>query len=194
VTATFVIAGIFVGGAGLRMGGRAKGLLVTPEGETLIARCRRVLWAAGASHVLLVGAHPAYASLGLEMIPDRPAGIGPMGGLLALLERARDAPSVAVACDMPFVTEALVRRLLAAPDAPITAPRRAHRWEPLCARYKGGVLPYARSAAANGHYSLQRLLDQAGTVELPLSNEEIAALDDWDAPEDIALRWPVPHP
>jgi molybdopterin-guanine dinucleotide biosynthesis protein A len=170
------------------MGGRAKGLLVTPDGETLIARCRRVLWAAGVSDVVLVGTHPAYTSLGLEAIPDQPAGIGPMGGLLALLERARGAPSLAVACDMPFVTEALLRRLLAAPGASVAAPRRAHRWEPLCARYDGRVLPCARAAVAARRYSLQRLLDQAGAVELPLSEGELPALDDWDAPEDIAAR------
>jgi MobA-like NTP transferase domain len=53
------VAGIFVGGGGERMGGRAKGLLESPDGGTLVKRWHAVLREAGVARVLLVGRHPA---------------------------------------------------------------------------------------------------------------------------------------
>jgi len=180
-----VIAGIFVGGAGARMGGRAKGMMHAPSGGTIVERWLDVLRAAGVDRVVLVGRHEAYASLGLETIDDEPAGVGPLGGLSALLRRAGEAHALAFACDMPFVSPALARRLWSAPGAPIVAPRRDGRWEPFCARYDPArVLPIARERIAAGHRSLQGLLTQAGAVELPLEPGEAEQLRDWDTIDD----------
>jgi molybdenum cofactor guanylyltransferase len=181
------LAGIFVGGNGTRMGGIAKGLLRTADGPTLVERSRTILERVGAK-VVLVGAHDAYARLGLDVIADEPPGIGPLGGLVALLRRAGATPAVAVACDMPFVTSALVERLLAtSPNAPIVAPHRDGRWEPLCARYDGAtVLAQALALSRSGHHSLQRLLRDLDAVALPLTPEELDELRDWDTPDDVA--------
>jgi molybdopterin-guanine dinucleotide biosynthesis protein A len=183
-----VIAGIFVGGAGARMGGAAKGLLEAPEGGTLLARWKARLAEAGIE-AILVGRHPAYvgaAAAGLPAIEDDPPGIGPLGGLVALLRRAGSGPALAFACDMPFVSAALIERLAAAREAPIVAPRRAGRWEPLCARYDASVvLPSATRRVACGAYALQGLLDEAGAVALRLSPDEERELRDWDTPAAI---------
>jgi molybdopterin-guanine dinucleotide biosynthesis protein A len=180
------VAGVFVGGLALRMGGRPKGLLTAPDGVTIVERWRAMLSAMGVP-VVLVGEGGAYASLGLPMVHDEPRGVGPLGGLVALLRHASVHPALAFACDMPFVSRVLVERLLAAPaDAPIVAPRREGRWEPLCARYDPHrILPLAIARVASPHHSLQRLLDDAPAVELPLSPEEAAELRDWDSPEDL---------
>jgi molybdopterin-guanine dinucleotide biosynthesis protein A len=93
---------------------------------------------------------------------------------------------------MPFVSAAVVERLLtASPLAPIVAPHRADRWEPLCARYDPvRVLPAAESLVDTGDHSLQRLLTNVGAVRLPLSSHEAKELMDWDTPEDVEER---PH-
>jgi molybdopterin-guanine dinucleotide biosynthesis protein A len=181
------MAGIFIGGAGRRMGGAPKGLLEAPEGGTLLSRWLGVLRAAGAGDVVLVGRSAAYANLELEVLDDAPRGIGPLGGLVALLRRAGARPAIAVACDMPAVSPELVIRLLAAAPAPIVAPRREGRWEPLCARYDPvRVLPLAEArATVSGDHSLQRLLDAAGAVELAPEPGDARELLDWDAPEDM---------
>jgi molybdopterin-guanine dinucleotide biosynthesis protein A len=167
------------------MGGRAKGMMQSPDGATIVERWLNVLCAAGVDRVVLVGRHEAYVSLGLETIDDEPAGVGPLGGLAALLRRAGDARSLAFACDMPFVSPALAKRLLTATGAPIVAPRRDGRWEPFCARYDSArVLPVARERIAAGHHSLQGLLTQADAVELPLEPGEAKQLRDWDTIED----------
>ncbi|HEX3346278.1 MAG TPA: molybdenum cofactor guanylyltransferase [Polyangiaceae bacterium] len=186
MTAEKAVAGVFVGGAATRMGGVAKGLLRGPDGVTLVERWRGLLSALGV-RVVLVGEAAAYAGTGLPVLADEPAGIGPLGGLVALLRHAGTAPALAFACDMPFVSPALVARLLAAPaGAPIVAPRRDARWEPLCARYDAArVLPQAVALAASPRRSLQRLLDEAGAEALPLLAHEDAELRDWDSPADV---------
>jgi molybdopterin-guanine dinucleotide biosynthesis protein A len=183
---TPAVAGIFVGGAGARMGGIAKGLMRTESGATIIARWVAVLAPLGLE-VVLVGAHPDYADLGMEVVPDEPRGIGPLGGLLALLRRAYGTRALALACDMPFVSSTLVEHLLTtSPEAAILAPRRNGRWEPLCARYEPSrVLATAVECAQTRDHSLQRLLGCAGARELCLAPGEVAELHDWDAPLDI---------
>jgi molybdenum cofactor guanylyltransferase len=179
-----VLAGVFVGGAGTRLGGRAKGLMRAPGGETILDRWRGLLDDLGVP-VVLVGKHAAYAHLGLELVEDEPRGIGPLGGLVALLRRAGEGRALALACDMPFVSKALVERLVAsAARAPVVAPRTGG-WEPLCAVYDAPrVLPIAVARAARGALSLQGLLDEAGAVELPLGQGDVEQMRDWDVAED----------
>lgn len=193
------VAGIFVGGRASRMGGVAKGLLVSPDGEPIVLRTRRLLERAGARCVL-VGRHPAYASLGLDALGDDAGAEGPLAGLLALLEHARGGLALAVACDMPYVTSDLVARLLEAPPAPIVAPRRLVRkdgttrelFEPLFARHDAArVLPLARAFASAGGRKLQLLFEAAGACPLELEPGSLDALRDWDEPSD--LQKPAPR-
>jgi molybdopterin-guanine dinucleotide biosynthesis protein A len=108
------------------MGGVPKGLLAAPSGETLVQRWT-ALFAGLSVPCVLVGTHAAYAHLGLETLPDEPEGVGPLGGLVALLRRAGRGPVLAVACDMPHVSGRLIERLIAHdPEACIVAPRRGH--------------------------------------------------------------------
>jgi molybdopterin-guanine dinucleotide biosynthesis protein A len=167
------------------MGGVAKGLLTAASGETLVARWRRLFDALGATCVL-VGRHEAYADLDLESVADDPPGIGPLGGLTALLARAGQGRVIAVACDMPFVSFELLSRLAAHPsDAPVVAPRRGTLWEPLFARYDAPrVIGAARARATSGERDLQGLLDAVGAESLPTRSAELDELRDWDRPED----------
>ena len=174
------------------MGGAAKGLLPAPDsGEPLVLRLRRHAESLGLRCVL-VGSAPAYAQLGLPMLADDPAGIGPLGGLRALLVVADPAPVLALACDLPYVSPALLRRLVemmpAVADHPfdVVAARRQDRWEPLCARYEATVLP----ALTAGERSFQGLLRRLRVRELSLSAAEAVELTDWDSPDD--LRAPPP--
>lgn len=184
-----VVGGIFVGGKSLRMGGTPKGLLTTPEGETVVAKLRRTLEEIGVPCVL-VGNEPAYADQGLPVLVDRHSDLGPLGGLLALLEFAGDRFALSVACDMPFLTRDLLVRLRDAPAAPIVATRRGEarqKWDPFFARYDAtAILPLAEQSARAAELSLQSLFERADAVALPLSSEEARALEDWDSPADRA--------
>ncbi len=168
--------------------GRAKGLLLSREGLPLIERTGRLFEVLGIPWVL-VGVREEYAYLGRPALVDDPPFVGPLGGLRSLLHYVADGLAIAVACDMPYVSGALVERLIAAtPGAPIVAPRRRDRWEPLFARFDArAVLPIADARSTRGQFSLQGLLDEARAERLPLTPDEEAMLDDWDTPLDMAI-------
>lgn len=166
------------------MGGRPKGLL-EHEGSTLLTRLARSFESVGIETVL-VGRRSEYLSSALETIDDEPPGIGPLGGVCALLRRAGDGVAVVVACDMPFLTSELLARLLDAADAPARAPRIAGEWEPMLARYNAPLaLPVAARRAREGKTSLQGLLDELRAEPFALAPGEERALTDWDTPEEM---------
>ncbi len=185
-----ILAGIFVGGASRRMG-RPKGLLAAPSGESsIIARWAGIFDRQGVPHVL-VGKRDEYAHCG-NALDDDPPEIGPIGGLHALAlhasRLARVDSVIAVACDMPLVTDTMVQRLALAPhdpSHPIVAPRRDGRWEPLMARYDvAPMLDLLPLRIAQRAHRLQDLLDSSAT-ELVLSADELGLLHDWDEPGDV---------
>jgi molybdopterin-guanine dinucleotide biosynthesis protein A len=184
-----VVAGIFVGGTSSRMGGRPKGLLLAPgdpdgAGETIVARWRRMFDALGVASVL-VGERTAYAGLGMDGIDDDPAGIGPLGGLVALLKRARGGSAIVVACDMPYVSLRLLTKLASHPSAGAVAARRGNVWEPLFARYTGPrALEIAERNVGAARHGLYAVLDALGADALPLSADDWLELRDWDTPGD----------
>lgn len=168
------------------MNRRPKGLLQAPGGGSIVERLFAVLEECGIDDTVLVGACTEYSELGLPSIEDQPPGIGPLGGLVSLLRRSLDGFAVALACDMPFVSDAIVRSLLDAPAAAVVAPRCGGKWQPLCARYAAAeVLPLAEQCVARGEHSLQRLLTMACATPLPLPEGRCRELRDWDTPEDV---------
>jgi molybdenum cofactor guanylyltransferase len=184
-----VACGIFVGGQAKRMGGRTKGLLSTPEGISIVAKLRAACDAVGGRVILVGGAasREPYAGEGVQGLDDEPRAEGPLAGLVALLANAKEGRAIALACDMPFVTGALLRRLIDDPSAaPVLAARRGNTWEPFFARYDAAkVLPLALTAARNGKLGLQSLLDEAGADAFAMSADEERALTDWDTPADV---------
>lgn len=187
------VVGIFVGGQSRRMGGTPKGLLRAPDsGETLVLRLLRIARETlPSADVVLVGSAEPYAALGLPALADSPAGVGPIGGLAALLAhaQARDAnQAFAVACDLPFVGKKLLGRLASeAPGAPAAAFRVGSIWQPLFARYEpGAALSATRAALAAGDRSLQSVLSRLDVAELALDDVQGHELADWDTPEDRA--------
>jgi len=211
-----MLCGIFVGGRATRMGGITKGLLPAPEtGEPLVLRLSRIARELGLEPVLVGASHEVRAALPeLRTIDDRPAGIGPLGGLAGLLHagdsivgsRAEAPPAstvgspaqappastsvLALACDLPRVSRALIAQLV---EAPLCAPNtvlaiRADNglWEPLCARYDAAALRVpVEQAIARGVRSFQKLFAELQVGELAISSELRAGLVDWDTPEDV---------
>jgi molybdopterin-guanine dinucleotide biosynthesis protein A len=174
------------------MGRRPKGLALTREGETLLARLVRVARASfDAPELVLVGQAEAYRAAGLEEIADAPAGVGPLGGLLALLRRAEeiDRPAIALACDLPRLTPTLVSRLVVPSNADAIAPRIDAIWQPLCAAYRPKpCIEAAETTLTAGRRALFDVLDALGprAAVLDVPAELRHTLDDWDSPAEVA--------
>ena len=185
------LVGIFVGGRGLRMGGVAKGLLPAPDGSGPLAkrlvRVTREAWSD--ADVWLVGSAAAYSELGIPGLDDDPRGVGPLGGLAALLRHGvetRAPAAYALACDLPFLSASYLSKLAAfAPEAPAVAPRGNGIWQPLAARFRPGpALAATADARAAGQRSLWCVLERLNAVELVI--EDARELTDWDEPADVA--------
>lgn len=190
-----MLAGVFIGGESRRLGGRPKALLVTREGETLLARTVRIAIEAGLGPVLVGNAaylddatRASMAARGVRVLDDAMTQRGPLGGLVALLREAGAEKAIAIACDMPRLDPHLLELLVrASPTAAIVAPRRNERWEPLCARYDASrVLAIAAERLRRGELALQGLLETPSIAAEPVTLDDPSVLDDVDSPEDAA--------
>ncbi len=182
-------AGILIGGRATRMG-RVKGLIEIKSGTTILDHLVAITRQVGLTPVLLGACRETEARYPeLPRLDDAAPGVGPIGGLLALLRAAEQAGSPSVillGCDLPHLTVKILDQLLAAPPAPLVAARKDGRWQPLCARYEvAACLPVVERLVRDGRHALQAVCDAARAAELPLSTEDHAALVDWDSPEDV---------
>jgi molybdenum cofactor guanylyltransferase len=135
-----VAAAILAGGRGKRLGGVAKGL-VRVSGEPIVARQLRAL-APLVADVAIVAADPQpYAAFGARLIVDLHPGAGPLAGIEAALAASDADALVVLACDLPFVDEALVRALRDAEPADAVVARLDGKAQPLAARYARSILP-----------------------------------------------------
>ncbi|WP_238382918.1 molybdenum cofactor guanylyltransferase [Cognatilysobacter segetis] len=100
---------VLAGGRSSRMG-VDKALLML-DGRSLLDTAIARLREAGAEQVLVSGERPAHAG-----VPDRTAGLGPVGGLASVMAACPDGAAVVVPVDMPRLSPGALRRLVDALD------------------------------------------------------------------------------
>jgi len=178
------------------MGGVQKALLLAPDtGESLIARTLRLGREAGHELVLLGAAELGDAVSGVLQLPDA-ADIGPLAALQSLLAYAGERDALCLACDMPYVSAELLRKVaeeegglgFGTETAEVVAARdeQTGKWEAMFARYRSAaVAPLLERALADGERSFQGLFARLNIRELKLDASERALLRDWDTPEDM---------
>jgi molybdopterin-guanine dinucleotide biosynthesis protein A len=172
-----VSAAILAGGRATRFGGADKASL--PVGRARIIDRQLAVLRAVADDVCIVANDPGrYADLGVRVIPDAVAGAGPLGGLYTALLDARHEWMLVIACDLPFVTAALLERLVTERGQEIDAvvPRSARGLEPLCGIYATRCAEVARQRIERGDLQVAGLLD--GVRTRVLEPEAIAPYDE----------------
>jgi len=192
-------AGILIGGRSQRMG-RPKALIEN-GGVSLIEHTIATIQHAVDS-VVLIGSHLDYdlpaACHRYPLLPDTVVGIGPLGGLAALLKHCDDDDlALLLACDMPYLSAKLVTRLNKAslegsahydavvpttPNSDAATPSRHH---PCCALYRPSCLPAIEQAIEERRYSMMHLLSQLRVIDLPLDLNESRWLTNWNTPDDL---------
>ena len=115
--ATGVDPSLFVGavllGGGSRRMGEDKASLVLANGEMLGARSVVALGDAGCSRIIGIGGTPELSSqLGIEHVPDKWPGQGPLGALVTALTASYPAITVLLPCDLPLANASVVQQLL----------------------------------------------------------------------------------
>jgi molybdopterin-guanine dinucleotide biosynthesis protein A len=129
----------------------------------------------------------------LPQVCDDPAHRGPLAGLAAALERATTPWIFAVACDMPFITPAVIEYLaLQRADYQAVVPMAGGYPQPLAAFYASSCLEVVRAILnGNGSHSLLAPLDKLRVCYV--TEDEMLAVDpqlrsffDLDTPQDVA--------
>src|SRR5207249_2988668 len=177
-----------------RYGGRDKGALVV-DGRSIRERQIGEL-AAIAGDILIVGSSgpKRYGDVPdravVRLIADRVAGCGPLGGLHTALLEAAFEPLVVVACDMPYVSGALLQHLAALTrEADIVVPRTDRGFHPLCAAYTRACIEPAARRLADGRLKLVDLFEDVrvrsvGVEELHAFGDIRRLLANVNSPED----------
>ena len=174
-----VSAAILAGGRARRFGGADKAALVV-GGARIIDHQLEAL-AGVADDVRIVSNDRArYAALPIPVIADAIAGAGALGGLYSALLDARHDRVLILACDLPFVSGALLRRLVAEGAAAgggvdAIVPRSTRGLEPLCALYHRRAAAAARARIERGDLKVVGLLDDLTVLEL--GPEKLAPYD-----------------
>lgn len=193
------VSGIVLAGGAARRFGSDK-LAASYEGEPLVARAVRAV-AAEASEVIVVLAPGDERALPDAAVPVRRAVDperhgGPLVGLLAGLELAREPIALVAGGDMPALHEgvlaSLVRALAAregAADASVLVRRGTIQPLPAAVR-NGAATQLARRLIGEGERSLRALLGglrvvRIEEVEWRGLDPEAATLLDVDRPEDL---------
>jgi molybdopterin-guanine dinucleotide biosynthesis protein A len=157
-------AAILAGGQATRFGGRDKSTLLV-DGRTI--RDRQI-----------AALTPLTDDLQI-VVSDIVPGCGPLGGLHAALTAARHDALFLVACDMPYVSTALVEYLFSlAGGADAVVPRSERGYHPLCAVYTRACLEPVAARLADRRLKMRELLDSVRTRAVPL--EEIRQFGDPD--------------
>jgi molybdopterin-guanine dinucleotide biosynthesis protein A len=149
-------------------------------GERILDRLVRVMTAALDAPPLLVANAPEAKGWrpDLRVVPDVRPGLGSLGGIYTAVVEA-PAPVVCVAWDMPFVTEALLRRLaegLLTHDACLPESGGRRGVEPLCAAYGPACRDAIARSLDEGDLRAIAFHERIGVGILPLS--EIGRLGD----------------
>ena len=132
-----------------------------------------------------------YADFGCTVIHDRPAGIGPIGGLNAALHHRLQAAGpgwlLLASCDLVLPrwawVEALIRETVASRSPAVAFFGR--RWEPMLALYHTDLIKPIAAQLAQKQHAMRRLLDSVEAVRVPLP-ETLEQLPQANTPDELA--------
>jgi molybdopterin-guanine dinucleotide biosynthesis protein A len=135
---------------------------------------------------------PVWRPADVQFVADDPPSRGPISGLAASLARMRTKHLLALAIDMPFVTEKYLTFLCSQiePDRGVIA-KVDDRFEPLAATYPQEALANVRSALSGTDFSLQTvagsLVEERKLRVMAVTEEERKLFVNVNEPAD--LQW-----
>jgi molybdenum cofactor guanylyltransferase len=120
---------------------------------------------------------PAWRPDDVQLVSDDPPSRGPLSGLAASLAQMRSAHLLALAIDMPLMSESYLRYLCDRIEAGIgVVPKIDNRAEPLAAIYPQEAAGEARAALSATDYSLQtltsRLVETGKLRAIPVTEQD----------------------
>jgi molybdopterin-guanine dinucleotide biosynthesis protein A len=178
---------ILAGGDSRRMGQDKAGLVL--HGKTLLDHVTATMQQVFPK--VVVSVRQLRGEVEVPQVCDEHQASGPLAGLIAGLAQA-DTPWVfAVACDMPFVTPAVVLHLATFRDGvQAVVPVIDGYPQPLAAFYAASTLEEMRASLASGDRSLRGVLEKldvryVSEAELRECDPQLRSFVDLDTPQDF---------
>ena len=159
---------IMAGGSSCRMG-TDKSMMVIKGKPMVEGICEQLR---GSFQQILISANDTekFAFLGLEIVPDRMQGQGPLMGIASALEVSANEVNFVVACDIPYMSMWFVRKMLSeAEQADIVIPTSADKkYEPLFAIYCKSALEAINEVLSTGGRKISEVFSRCkvGYIEL----------------------------
>ena len=175
---------ILAGGASRRMG-RSKAFLDL-GGVTVIERVASVLNRILPEVAISTSVPEQYEHLGLPVYRDLVSGCGPLGGIYSVLKQSSESANFFVPCDMPFVREHHVRRLMDVASPADVVLYRHEYFEPLLAIYTRNCLGAIETMLAERTYSVLDLFPRVNVQEVAFTEDRGVFLS-VNTPEDYRV-------
>lgn len=189
-----VAAVVVAGGISRRLGYDKRRLRLWGEsGPTLLEHTLDALAPLCAERIVVLNDSPAWPDLPARLVPDSLPGSGALGGIVSGLHAASTPFALVLAADMPLLSVALLRAMLARPrsyDVLLPRPAPAHI-EPLHALYRCACAPRLRAALEQGTRRVSEALEllrreYIEPAELARYDPTGHALLNLNTPDDLA--------
>jgi len=176
------VSGVILAGGESRRMGSDKSLLPL-NGALFIEHVYRLMAELFEEVILVTNAPDLYQRIPCRKVPDLYRVKSSLAGIHSGLSHARNAKAFVVACDMPFLSAAVIRRLCNwTADADLLLPRNAHGIEPLHALYSKTCLPAIEKLLEAGRLKISLFFPEIHLVEV--AAESLMDLD----PEGLSFR------
>jgi molybdopterin-guanine dinucleotide biosynthesis protein A len=183
---------ILAGGKSTRFGKNKA--LVELDGVRLIERVIQVMGSVFQRLIILTNSPHEYAYLNLPMVEDSIKGLGPIGGLFTGLESISDDAGFFVACDMPFLSEPLIRHMVEIrDDFDVVLPKIDWKIEALHGLYTKSCLPTIKELIDSEEYQVIRFFPKVrvkylGENEIREFDPQLKSFFNINKPNELPVR------
>jgi molybdenum cofactor guanylyltransferase len=178
-------AAVLAGGQSRRMGTDKALLPLVAGGPPMLAVVLDRLSAVADETIVVADDRPRYAALGARVVPDLSRHVGALGGIQAAIAWSAHEYCLVVACDMPFLSLPLLRRMAAEPRdydvlVPLIPGESRQRndglvYQTLHAIYSKRCLPFIEKRIAEGRKQVVGFFDDVRVRTL-----DVAEISRWD--------------